>query len=105
MATSDCYYCSKTSLKPNNKTDMITLELAQQFLYDKRTQIYSPHSHWVKEYKVISVTIRSEFGFDEWIFICEYWDNGFYFAKVTAPISQFNSWLEERRENQITQLV
>lgn len=85
---------------------MISLELAQQFLYDKNTQIYSPQSHWVKDYKVTSVTIRSDFGYDEWVFFCEYWDCGLLQStKVTAPISQFNSWLEERREKQILELV
>lgn len=85
---------------------MITLELAQQFLYDKRTQIYSPQSHWVKDYKVISVTIRSDWGFDEWVFRCEYWDDGYlFFNNVTVPILKFNSWLEERREKQILELV
>lgn len=83
---------------------MIPLELAQEFLYNKNFKIYSPHSHWVKEYKVMSVSIRN-FGYDELVFICEYWDNGFYFAKVTAPISKFNSWLEERRKKQILELV
>lgn len=81
---------------------MITLELATQFLHDTNTQI----SHWVKDYKVTSVSIRSEFGFDEWVFRCEYWDCGLLQStKVTAPISQFNSWLQERREKQILELV
>ena len=83
---------------------MITLELAQEFLYNKNFKIYS-HSHWVKEYKVMSVSIRN-FGYDELVFICEYWDCGLLqSANVTAPISQFNSWLEERREKQILELV
>jgi hypothetical protein len=84
---------------------MITLELAQEFLHNKNFKIYSPHSHWVKEYKVMSVSIRN-FGYDEWVFRCEYWDCGLLQSvNVTAPISQFNSWLEERREKQILELV
>lgn len=85
---------------------MISLELAQEFLYDKNTQIYSPHSHWVKEYKVISVSIIHHSQNHFWVFFCEYWDRGLLqSAKVTAPISQFNSWLEERRDNQILELI
>lgn len=84
---------------------MISLELAQEFLYDKNTQILS-HSHWVKEYKVTSVSIIHHSQNHFWVFFCEYWDCGLLqSAKVTTPISQFNSWLQERRENQITQLV
>lgn len=82
---------------------MITLELAQEFLYDKNTQIYSPHSHWIKEYKVTSIR---NFGYDELVFFCEYWYCGLLqSANVTAPISQFNSWLQERRDQMISELI
>lgn len=85
---------------------MISLELAEEFLYNKNFKIYSSHSHWVKEYKVMSVSIRSDWGFDEWVFRCEYWDDGYlFFNNVTVPILKFNSWLEERREKQILELV
>jgi hypothetical protein len=85
---------------------MIPLELVQEFLHDKKTQIYSPHSHWIEDYQVTSVTIRSDFGYDEWVFFCEYWDCGLLQStKVTAPISQFNSWLSLRRDQMISELV
>lgn len=84
---------------------MIPLELAGEFLYDKNFKIFSSINHWIEDFKVTSVTIRN-FGYDELVFRCEYWDCGLLqSANVTAPLSQFNSWLEERREKQITQLV
>lgn len=85
---------------------MITLELATQFLHDKRTQIFSPDSNWIRHYKVVEISTRSDFGYDEWVFRCEYTDCGLtWWAKVTAPMINFNSWLEQRREKQILELV
>jgi hypothetical protein len=81
---------------------MITLELAQEFLYDKRTKILlqgKGNIHWVEDYNVKSIHIRSDFGYDEWIFICEYSDcDLIQSTRVSTPKSKFDDWLKERRE-------
>ena len=84
---------------------MITLELAQEFLYEKNTQIFSSSNNWIKDYQVKSIYIRSEFGYDEFIFICQYWDCGLLqTTKCSSKVDQFNSWLECRRIERIGQL-
>lgn len=85
---------------------MITLQLAQEYLNQKNTQIFSWHCNWIKNFTVTEISIRNDLIFgDEYVFVCKYWDVGLNYSRITEPISKFEYWLQDRRQNRLAQII